>query len=62
MTPEINAIYSYTNGFGYVSTIKILEYDEKIVGYIQLNDNSEWNDKIQFMTIHCFSIYKKITL
>jgi hypothetical protein len=61
MTPEVNAIYSYTNGFGFTHTIRVVRFNEKGVVYNQLREDAEWGQIELKMKLNIFSIYKKIS-
>ena len=61
MTPEPNSIYSYTNGFGFTHTIRVVRFNEKSVVYNQLKEDAEWGRIELKMNRNQFIIYKKIS-
>jgi hypothetical protein len=60
MKPEPHEIYSYTNGFGFTSTIKILRVSKLGIIYNKLLDDGEWGNIELLMKQNIFSLYKKI--
>jgi hypothetical protein len=60
MKPEL-AIYSFTNGFGFTSTIKVIRINKKSVVYNKLLDSGEWGQIELKIDIKQFVIYTKIS-
>jgi hypothetical protein len=61
MKPQLNAIYSFTNGFGFTTTIRVVRFNDKVVVYNKLLDDSEWGQIELKMNLGQFSIYTKIS-
>jgi hypothetical protein len=61
MKPEINSIYSYTNGFGFTHTIRVIRFSERGVVFNQLLEDAEWGKIELIMKPNIFTLYKKIS-
>jgi hypothetical protein len=59
---EIGSYYSFTNGFGYTSVIKVTRITDKSIFHISLLRDGSWSAHEFRISYNSLSVYQKITL